>query len=37
MFGPEGMRVGGVVRVRTPRPLAVTLSSEARQIGIYLY
>lgn len=35
MDGPEGMRVGGVV-TRTPRPLAVSLSSEARQIRIYL-
>lgn len=38
MNGPEGMYFGGIIRgVRTPRPLAVSLSSETRQIGVYLH
>jgi len=37
MSGSEGLRVDGIVRVRTPRPPVVSLSSETHQVGIYLY
>ena len=38
MNGPEGMYFCGIIRgVRTPRPLAISLSSKTRQIGVYLH
>jgi len=36
MSGPESMHIGGIV-FRTPRPMAVTLRSEALQFWVYLH
>lgn len=37
MIGADGVRVGDVIRVWAPRTWVVSVSSKARQIGIYLY